>query len=188
MEFEFLVGDLDQKIGVMIAGEDYPDAIFAGDSNAKFVDAGTFIPLEDKIPNYPNLNALYSSHEKELTAADGHQYLMEIYMSNNSAPIFKATAVGFFVQKAVIEAANYSIPKTIDEYFRMIEDYKAKNPTIDGVKTIGFEVLCDGWRDFCLRNPAQHLMGAGNDGDVYVDTATLTASCYQITDTAKSYY
>src|SRR5690554_4064317 len=29
--YEFLVGDLNQKIGVMIAGEDYPDVIFCGD-------------------------------------------------------------------------------------------------------------------------------------------------------------
>jgi putative aldouronate transport system substrate-binding protein len=187
IEYEFLVGDLQQKQGVMIAGEDYPDAIFA--ESAKFIDAGAFIPLEDKLPNYPNLNAHYSPNKDKMTAPDGHEYILELFsVYKNIPPIFQDTGVGFFIQKAVLEAGGNQIPKTLDEYFKLIEDYKAKNPTIDGVKTIGFEVLCDGWRDFCLRNPAQHLMGAGNDGDVFVDQSSYTASLYQISDTAKAYY
>ncbi len=187
IDFEFLVGDLDSKVGVMIAGEDYPDAIFA--DNAKFTDAGAFIPLEDKLKDYPNLNDHYSPYADKMTAADGHQYILELYGARkNAAPIFNNTGSGFFIQKAVLEEAGYPIPKTLDEYFKLIEDYKTKHPDIDGVKTVGFEVLSDGWRDFCLRNPAQHLMGAGNDGDVYVDLNNYTASLYQISDTAKAYY
>jgi putative aldouronate transport system substrate-binding protein len=186
IDFEFLVGDLDQKMGLMIAGEDYPDAIFA--DAQKFVDAGAFIPLEDKLPNYPNLNALYSPHYKKMTFDDGHRYLLELYFSNRPSPIFTNSGAGFFIQKAVLEEAGYPIPKTLEEYFRLIEDYRAKHAVIEGVKTIGFEILCDGWRDFCLRNPPQHLMGAGNDGDVFVDPNTFRASCYQISETAKNYY
>lgn len=187
IDFEFLVGDLDSKVGVMIAGEDYPDAIFA--ENAKFTDAGAFIPLEDKLKDYPNLFDHYSPFADKMTAEDGHQYILELYGARkNAAPVFKNTGVGFYIQKAVLEDAGYPIPKTLDEYFKLIEDYKAKYPQIDGVKTIGFEVLSDGWRDFCLRNPAQHLMGAGNDGDVFVDLNNYTASLYQISDTAKGYY
>lgn len=186
IEFEFLIGDLEQKLGVMIAGEDYPDAIFAGAQ--KFIDAGAFIPLEEKLPGYSNLNALYSPHYEKMTTADGHQYIMELYLANTPSPIFANPGVGFYIQKAVLEEAGYPIPRTIDEYFNLIEAYKAKYPMIDGVKTIGFQILSDGWRDFCLRNPAQHLMGAGNDGDVFVDPNTLIASLYQISDTAKNYY
>ena len=189
INFEFLVGDLNEKIGVMIAGEDYPDAIFCGDQNTKFIDAGAFIPLETKLKNYPKLNAHYVPYLKYLAAKDGHIYNVDIYgVYTKPSPIFEDTGAGFFIQKAVIEENGYKIPHTIDEYFQLIENYKAKHPTIDGVKTIGFEVLCDGWRDFCLRNPAQHLMGAGNDGDVFVDQKTYTASFYQISDTAKTYY
>lgn len=187
IEFEFLVGDLAQKQGVMMAGEDYPDAIFA--EAAKFIDAGAFIPIEDKLPNYPNLMAHYAPHADKMTAPDGHQYILELYsVRKNAAPTFNNGGVGFFIQKAVLEDSGYKIPKTLDDYFTLINDYRTKNPTIDGVKTIGFEILCDGWRDFCLRNPSQHLMGAGNDGDVYVDLDTYTASLYQISDTAKAYY
>ena len=45
----------------------------------------------------------------------------------------------FFVQKAVLEEAGYPQIHTVDEYFQIIEDYMAKHPEIDGVKTTGFE-------------------------------------------------
>lgn len=189
IDFEFLVGDLAQKVGVMIAGGDYPDVIFG--EAAKFFDAGAVIPVESLINKYPNLKAHYAPFmDKMIAGFDGeHAYTIENYGAvHNPSPIFKDTGVGFFIQKTVLEESGYKIPKTLDEYFKLIEDYKAKHPTIDGVKTIGFEILCDGWRDFCLRNPAQHLMGAGNDGDVFVDLNTFTASLYQISDTAKGYY
>jgi putative aldouronate transport system substrate-binding protein len=186
VEFEFLVGDLAQKVGVMIAGEDYPDVIFG--EPQKFLDAGALIPLEDKLFNYPNLSKQYSPYKDVMTNKDGSMYLLEVYMSPKPAPTFAHTGAGFFIQKAVLEEFGYKIPKTVDEYFKLIEDYKAKYPTIDGVKTIGFEILSDGWRDFCLRNPAQHLLGDGNNGDATVDYATNEPYFYQITDTAKNYY
>lgn len=191
INFEFLVGDLNEKVGVMLAGGEYLDIMFGAEAK-KFFDAGALIPVEDYINKYPNLQKHYAPFMKYMLAGfDGkHAYTVENYnaYSQGLPPVFQDGGVGFFMQKAVIQDSGYKIPKTLDEYFKMIEDYKAKYPTIDGAKTIGFEILCDGWRDFCLRNPAQHLMGAGNDGDVYVDPNTLTASLYQITDSAKMYY
>ena len=190
INFEFLVGDLAQKVGVMIAGGDYPDAIFGGEP-AKFIEAGALIPMEDKLLNYPNLKRHYSPQMEIMKAGfgDGHAYTIENYNLYESVPpIFQNGGAGFFIQKAVLEESGYRIPKTVDEYFKLIDDYKVKHPTLDGVKTIGFEILCDGWRDFCLRNPAMHLVGSGNEGDVIVDQNTFTSSLYQTTDTAKSYY
>lgn len=189
VQFEFLVGDLDQKIGVMIAGGDYPDVIM-GDG-VKYVDAGALIPLNDLLPKYPNLNDHYSPYYDMMSDVfgDGNMYMMEIYnVRHYPAPTFNNGGAGFFIQKAVIEESGNKIPHTIDEYFQMIEDYQKKYPEIDGVKTIGFEILCDGWRSFCLRNPAMHLLGDGNQGDVFVDPKTNVASYYQTSDTAKAYY
>lgn len=189
MDFEFTVGDVNEKVGVMIAGGDYPDAIFG--EAPKFFDAGALIPVEDYMMKYPNTKAHYEPFMAKMKAGfDGeHAYTVENYtLYRKAAPIFTTGGVGFFIQKAVLADSGYKIPKTVDEYFALIEAYAAKNPTINGAKTIGFEILCDGWRDFCLRNPAQHLLGAGNDGDVIVDLNTYTSSLYQITDTAKGYY
>ena len=192
LKFEFLVGDLDQKLGVMIAGGDYPDVIFAGDAAPKLMDADAFIPLEDEIPKYGNLNALYSQTMNYLTQADGHVYNMEIYGTplndvTEPAPPFEC-GLGFYVQKAVLAEAGYPEIRTVDEYFKIIEDYMAKYPEIDGVKTTGFEILADGWRNWALLNPAQNLLGAGNDGAIFVDPQTFETSFFQISDTAYEYY
>lgn len=192
LKFEFLVGDLDQKLGVMIAGGDYPDIIFAGDSGSKLRDAGAFIPLEDEIPKYPNLNALYGNVMKYMTQADGHVYDMELYGTFQNdvtevAPVFEGT-IGFYIQKAVLEEAGYPEIRTLDEYFDVIEAYMEKHPDIDGVKTTGFEILADGWRNWALVNPAQNLLGAGNDGALFVDPETYETSFFQISDTAHDFY
>lgn len=186
IDYEFLVGDLNQKVGVMLAGEDYPDAVFA--DAQKFIDAGAFIPLEDKIKKYPNLEKLYSPYKKYMTQKDGHEYILELYMSPKASPRFTNPGTGFYIQKAVLEENGYKIPKTIDEYFQLIEDYKAKHPTIDGTKTIGFEILCDGWRDMPLRNAPQQLLGDTYNGHATVNYETNTAFYFQTTDTAKNYY
>lgn len=188
MQYEFLVGELDQKLGVMIAGGDYPDAIFAGDAGAKLIDAGAFIPLEDRLPKYANLSKLYEKAMPTMKAEDGHTYGLELYNGRGTDPIFENGGSGFFIQKAVLEEFNYPIPKTVDEYFDLIQKYKEKYPEIDGVKTIGFEVLSDGWRNFCLTNPPQHLLGAGNDGALFVDPESFETSYYQTTDSTKAYY
>lgn len=191
-KFEFLVGDLDQKLGVMIAGGDYPDVIFAGDSATKLMDAGAFIPLEEEIPKYPNLNAMYSQTTNYLTQADGHMYNMEIYgtFKNDvveAAPIFEC-GLGFYIQKAVLAEAGYPIIRTVDEYFKVIEDYMKKYPEIDGIKTVGFEILADGWRNWALLNPVQNLLGAGNDGAIFVDPKTYETSFFQMSDTSYEFY
>lgn len=192
LKFEYLVGDLDQKLGVMIAGGDYPDVIFAGDSATKLMDAGAFIPLEDEIPKYENLNAMYSQVLDYLTHADGHVYNMEIYGTFKNdvvepAPTYEG-GLGFFVQKAVLEDAGYPEIRTIDEYFRIIEDYMEKYPEIDGVKTTGFEVLADGWRNWALLNPVQNLLGAGNDGAIFVDPDSFETSFFQTSDASYDFY
>lgn len=192
LKFEFLVGDLDQKLGVMIAGGDYPDVIFAGDAATKLMDAGAFIPLEDEIPKYGNLNAMYSQVMDYLKQEDGHIYNMEIYgtMKNDvteAAPVFEC-GLGFYIQKAVLAEAGYPEIHTVDEYFDVIEAYLAKYPEIDGVKTTGFEILADGWRNWALLNPVQNLLGAGNDGAIFVDQNTYETSFFQISDEAYDFY
>lgn len=192
LDYEFLVGDLDQKIGVMIAGGEYPDLIFAGDAAPKFMDAGAAIPLEDYIPKYPNLMKWYGPTLKYLEQADGHIYGLPIYgwFTNeltDAPPIFEC-GIGFYIQKDVLAEAGYPEVHTLDEYFTLIEDYMEKHPEIDGVKTMGFEMLADGWRNWSLLNPAQNLLGVSNEGNLFVDQDTLETSFYQVSDTAHNFY
>lgn len=193
IKYEFLVGDQDQKIGTMIAGQDYPDIIFAGADGMKFQDAGAEIPLEDLIPQYGNLQKLYQGVTKYMQHPDGHIYNLEMYdtFAGNgfSDPPQKFECpMGFFIQKDVLKEAGYPVVKTVDQYFEIIDSYLAAHPEIDGVKTTGFEILCDGWRNWPLVNPVQNLMGAGNDGALWVDQSTYVASTFHTNDISHDYY
>ena len=70
----------------------------------------------------------------------------------------------------------------------LMENYLQKYPEIDGIKTTGFEILADGWRNWALLNPVQNLLGAGNDGAIFVDQDTFETSFFQISDDAYDFY
>lgn len=188
MNFEFLTGDLDRTLEVMIASKNYPDAIFAFPE--KLISAGAYIPLEDMIQQHcPNLYAYYEPWWEEMKAEDGHIYVLDLFGATKYVDfVLRNENSGFWIQKRVLEFGGYTIPRTLDEYFDLIARYLEANPETNGEPTVGYAVLCDGWLDFCLRNPPMHLMGAGNEGDVYVDPDTQQVSLYQNTDTAKAYY
>ena len=179
-----------ERIGVMVAGGEYPDFIDAGDVTQALIDAGALIPLEDYIDKYPNLSKYLSEQDrKRLTQPDGHIY----YINQFSTVQGKETdtnmgSEAFWIQKAVLEWANYPTIKTVQEYFDLISAYKEANPTIDGQPTIGFEILSDDWRYFCLENPPQFVAGYPNDGKAIIDKDTLTAKNYNTIPEAKEYF
>lgn len=185
---EYLVGDIEQKLGVMIAGGDYPDLITA---NTKLTAAKAVIPLEDLIEQHaPNLKKHYENVWNQLKdPADGHIYWLPnygVYQGEYMSTDYFGPA--FFIQKAILKEFGYPKIKTLDEYFKLIEDYAAKYPEIDGQPTIGFTSLAFDWRDWGLRNAPQHLAGHPNDGGVLVDPSTNVATLYSATDAAKPYY
>ncbi|PPQ49257.1 sugar ABC transporter substrate-binding protein [Paenibacillus peoriae] len=185
-KFEFLAGDKNQKLGVMIAGGDYPDLISA---DTKLTAAGSVIPLEDLIEKHaPNLKKHYAKYWNQMKDPnDGHIYYLPNYGAYNGE--VADTYYGgpaFWIQKAVLKEFNYPTPKTLDEYFDLIKKYKEKYPTIDGSPTIGFEILNYDWKTWGLLNPPQHLIGHPNDGGVVVNKGV--AEIFADKDFAKRYY
>ncbi|KRF42930.1 extracellular solute-binding protein [Paenibacillus sp. Soil787] len=181
LKMEFLVGDLQQKMGVMIAGGDYAD-IMTGDD--KLIAAGAFIPLEDLIDKYaPNLKKHYAAVLNQAKdPASGHLYVLPAY-GVFSGQVNDTTygGPGFYLQKDVLKEMGYPTPKTLDDYFDIIAKYKAKHPDM-----IGFETLSFDWRKFPLLNPPEHLAGYPNDGGVIVDNGK--AQIFADKDIAKTYY
>ena len=188
---EWLTGQTaKERIGVMIAGGEYPDFIDGGDGTQALVDAGALIPLEDYFDQYPNIKNLWSEADwNKVRKEDGHIYYIPQF-SNVKRKDMTTTHndEAFWIQKAVLEWANYPTIKTLDEYFDLIQKYKEANPEINGQPTIGFEILSDDWRYFCLENPPQFLAGYPNDGKAVIDPETITATAYETIPEAKQYY
>ncbi|WP_199613933.1 ABC transporter substrate-binding protein [Paenibacillus alkalitolerans] len=183
---EYLVGDSEQKLGVMIAGGEYPDLITA---NTKLVAAGAVIPLEDLIEQHaPNLKKHYEPYwNKMKDPSDGHIYWLPnygVYTGEFNMTWYAGPA--FWIQKAVLKEFGYPKPKTLEEYFDLIKKYKEKYPEIDGQPTIGFTTLAYDWKKFPLFNPPEHLAGFPNDGGVIVKNNV--AEIFAHKDIAKTYY
>ena len=196
VEFEFLVGDLDQKMGVMIASGDYPDLLNPSQGRSRYVQAGTFIDLENLLPGYPNLWKHYEPYMDKLrkVSPDNKVFLLDnwgrYYFTSDDWIQYLPEHNGpaFWVQKEVLAQSGYIKPSNLDEFFDMLEKYSEANPTVEGQPVAPFEILSYDWRSFCLKNAPQHMIGAPNDGDVFVDKTTYIAEIYQNKPYAKQYY
>lgn len=162
---EYLVGDLETKVGLMIASGEYPDMLVAAHFTDKFVDAGVLIPLNDLIDEHaPNIKKYYAKHLDSLKKEDGNIYYLPQQAIPFGAGERKYPGVGFFINKRVLKDAGYPIIKTFEQYFDLIANYQAEHPTYEGQKTIGYLALYDSWRNFGTNNGPMHLMGYPNEG------------------------
>ncbi len=188
-DFEYLVGNIDEKIGVMIAGGDYNDIVACSDT--KLIQAGAFIPLDDYITeeDTPNLYKHIEPIRKKITYDDGHIYVLPNYnrlYGEDTEAVYQGPA--FWIQKAVLEDAGYPEIKTLDEDFEVIENYKEKYPKINGMDTIGFEILSTTGYEWVLTTAPNYLAGNPNNGGVVVDDDTNEAHIYADADISKQYY
>ncbi|MDR0324463.1 MAG: extracellular solute-binding protein [Oscillospiraceae bacterium] len=170
IEFEYLVGDLETKISIMLASGDWNDMAYFGGESRPFMDSGLTLPLQDLITqNAPNLRAHFDPWWELMKHNDGNIYVAEIYGTpTNREYINEHWGTAFWLQKDVLDHFGRA-PKDLDEYFDFIREYMALYPTIDGVPTIGFEILTEGWRRFCIDNPPMFMAGYGNWGPAAPD-------------------
>lgn len=179
-----------EATGTLIAGGEYPDFIDSDDM-ALLVDAGALVPLDDYIDQYPEFKEKWFTEEEweKFRQPDGHIYWINPFGNTKG----ESTATthndeAFWIQVRVLEWAGYPEIQTMDEYFQVLEDYMAANPTMeDGTPNIAYTILCEDWRYFCLENAGQFLAGYPNDGSVLVDKATLTIGDYNTSEDTIKY-
>lgn len=188
----WLTGQTDaEAIGTIIAGGEYPDFINGGDSMKALYDADALVAWDDYIDQYPNIKEMYSDEEWDrFRQDDGHIYWANVFQ--NSYGEDKSTThndEAFWIQVRVLEWAGYPKIETLDDYFKVLEDYAAANPTMeDGTSNIPYTILCEDWRYFCIENAGQFLDGYPNDGSVIVDTDNMKIVDYNATETTKRYF
>lgn len=179
-----------EATGTLVASGEYPDMIDSDDMSM-LVDSGALIALDDYINKYPQFRDTYFTKDEweKFRQPDGHIYWINPFQ--NTYGESKSTThndEAFWIQVRVLEWGGYPEIKTMDQYFDLIERYLAANPTmVDGTKNIGYTILCEDWRYFCLENAGQFLAGYPNDGSVTVDTKTLTVGDYNTSEDTFKY-
>ncbi|MGY4642233.1 putative aldouronate transport system substrate-binding protein [Cellulomonas sp. URHB0016] len=197
LKYEIVTPDnVDQKIGVMLAGGQYPDLVGTTDLKMRLLEGGALLRLDDMLAtgDYPNLSTHVEDDIKKMSYSgdevDPGLYILPNYNRFYGDPT-GGTYFGpaFWIQKRVLEDAGYPdlSNMTLDRYFQLIADYKAKNPETDGAPTVGFEVLASTGREWGMTNPPALLSGSPNNGGVIVDDKNH-ASIYADKDVAKDFY
>jgi putative aldouronate transport system substrate-binding protein len=184
---EHLVGDLNQKIGVMVAGGNYPDVIVPDAGIDTLLDAGAFIPLNDLLEEHgQNILEAYADYLPMFTHDDGNIYYLPFGATvNEFQPNPNIDQGAFWIQRGILKEYGFPEIKTLDEYLEVITRYAAENPEIDGMKTIPFTGLTYDWRFFAFSNIPNHLAGYPNDGGVMVNMDTHEAKVYADSEYAK---
>lgn len=183
-KLEFLVGDLNTKIGTMIASNEYPDVVQPDAGIDKMVEAGAFIPLNDLIDKYaPNIKRVYEPYYNLMKADDGNIYFLPFSPTvGKYIPAPNIEQGAFWIQNRVLKEAGYPKVKTFDEYIKLITDYIEAHPNED---LIGMTSLTHDWRFFVTTNPPNHLQGYPNDGEVQVNMNTMEAKIYGTNEGTK---
>lgn len=187
LNVEYLVGDINTKIGVYLASGDYPDFLWGHEVHSKFVDAGACVPLNDYIDKFgDNVKKAYSADDlKALTQPDGKIYYLSC---NRSFQTNSYSVGGFYVQRRVLADAGYPKVTTLDQYFKLLTDYAAKNPETNGKKTLAYSLIADSSN---LGNVIMPMtIGAGYPDDGYtvqINQQTYQANMIGNTDGAKKY-
>lgn len=181
----WLVGQTaEESIASYIVSGEYPDYI-SGNSN--LYKAGALIPIDEYWNDYPNIrNYLSDEQWNRLRQDDGHIYWIPqfgVVKEETEDVIHEGEA--FWIQTRVLKWAGYPQIRTLEQYFDLIEAYMEAHPEED---VIGFSVLCDDWKFFCLENPPQFLAGYPNDGSCIVDPQTQKVIDYNTIPEAKVYF
>lgn len=191
-EIEYLVGDLNQKMGVMMASGEYPDLIVT-DRISELRAEGALLDMTEYISDEktPNIMSHFSDIDFiKMSDPDTG----EISVLPNRGVVknehVETSHVGsaFWIQKAVLQEFDYPEIESLEQYFDIIAQYKEKYPEIDGTSTVGFQVLNYDWRAYVLMCAPEYLMGYPNDGAVVVDKETGVAQTFMLMDGAKEYY
>ena len=188
-EENWLVGQSKEEVlNSYIASGEYPDFILG---EKALLEADALIPIDEYWDDYPNIRNYLSEEQWErFRQEDGHIYWIPQFSNiKGEEKTCTHNDEAFWIQARVLEWANYPEIKTMDDYFKLIEDYNAANPTMeDGTENIPYTILCEDWRYFCLENAPQFLDGYPNDGSCMVDPDTLKVMDYNTSDTAVKYF
>ena len=197
LNYEIVTPDnVDQKIGVMLAGGQFPDLVGTTDLQMRLLEGGALLRLDDMLAtgDYPNLATHVEDDIKKMSYTGGEVedglYIFPNYNRFYGEPT-GGTYYGpaFWIQKRVLEDAGYPDLEnmTLERYFELIEDFVAENPETDGLPTVGFEVLASTGREWGMTNPPALLAGSPNNGGVIVDEDG-NAEIYADKDIARDFY
>ncbi|MFD1775531.1 extracellular solute-binding protein [Paenibacillus rhizophilus] len=138
LEYQFIPAqEYDNKLNVLMAGGDLPDIIhnFGPDwpQYNSYVEQGAFLPLDDYLAKYPKVKEMVSDDVWNLLKSpkDGKIYHLPWYIGQEPQLTY--------YRKDWADKLAIKEPATVDEFTKMLEAFRDKDPDGNGKKdTIAF--------------------------------------------------
>ncbi len=174
LEIEYGVGDVDTRLNLMMFSGDYPDIIVANsqDNQKKLIKSNALIDMKKYIGEDSLIRNAYKTESYDLMAMIDSSMGGMYYLPYSVGGVSSTLTQAFYIQVKALADKGYPQITNIDEYFALIEEYKAQNPRLQGLETIGFTMqneTTDAWRFDNITNPVLSVNGYQNDGGWFVD-------------------
>ena len=172
LKTDYPVGEDSNRIGLMIAENNFPDLIYAKGDAGSLIEAGALIDLTDLIEQYgPNIKKMYGEELDKLKYSEEDPSIYQLSSYSVGGTVYKNSGTAQ-VQWAVLKENDYKLPDTLEEFEKMLKDYLAAHPTTpDGMETIGLTLSASDWHwMITLGNPAGYIAeGAPDNGQWIID-------------------
>lgn len=133
-------GDPDEKLNLMLSGQNYPDMVLMGQGElvTRYIEAGALIQLDELIEEKcPNIMEMYEDVLKKTKHTDGHNYWLANWYGEDPDPTSGVLMRKDFLSEIVgEERANSAEPFTQSEYRDILKKFKELHPKIDDKESI----------------------------------------------------
>ncbi|MDQ0112490.1 ABC transporter substrate-binding protein [Paenibacillus harenae] len=140
IEIQQPTGNPTEKLNLMLASEDLPDMIMfdrSSDLVAKYIEAGAIIPLNKLIEDYGHdVSEMYGDVLNKTRYKDGNNYYLSNWYGLEHEPVFGFNMRKDIVKELAPDKAEGGVPFSATEFKKLLSDFKAKYPQIDGKDTI----------------------------------------------------
>lgn len=172
LKTDYPVGEDSNRIGLMIAENNYPDIIYAKGDAGSLIEAGALIDMTDLIEQYgPNIKKMYGEELDKLKYSEEDPSIYQLSSYSVGGTVYKNSGTAQ-IQWAVLKENDYKIPEDTEEFEKMIKDYLAAHPTTpDGKEMIGLSLSASDWHwMITVGNPAGYIAeGAPDNGQWIID-------------------
>lgn len=195
LDISYPVGDLNQKVALMVASGDFTDFIQIKDAGVtQCVDAGAMIDLRPYIEKYgKNIKRIYGKYLNRMSYSATNRGIYVLTASVDGS--FLDAGGPVWLQHAVVKEAGYPQMRTLQAFEDAIKAYYAKHPTIDGQPTIPLSInggcgSTEDWRFQCsVTDQFKAMVGTNTyDGEWTIDPKTLAGKLNIMQPIAKEPY
>ena len=186
-----------EEVQKMLITNQLPDLIDADSYAYDLYADGKLLAWDTYLddPKYANLRNFHTDKEWEaLRQDDGHIYWcnsQNVYYNGQTASRVH-NGLAFWIQVRVLEWAGYPKVETLDDYFKLLEDFYAEHPVNeDGIPVIPFTTIVEDWRYGAMETIPPMLEGKPFEGSLIVnktDPANPKVETFDLSETAKRYY